>query len=189
VTPSPRKSSSSKRRGSAPRRPADPKPQPFVVRRSRIAGRGAFAVRRIEAGEHISDYAGEHISQREGDRRYDGKPHTFLFELDSRTLIDGGAGGNDSRFINHSCQPNCEATIEKKRIVITATRRIRAGEEITYDYSLPRDKALGAKEDALYPCRCGARGCRGTLLEPAPSRRAHRRKPRPARKGKRSSMT
>jgi SET domain-containing protein len=146
------------------------------VLRSAINGRGGFATRRIEAGDYIIEYAGERISQAEGDRRYGEKPYTLLFEVDARIVIDGGVDGNEARFINHSCGPNCEAGGERGKIVIRAMRRIRAGEELTYDYAFTRDDALGAAEDAIYPCRCGARGCRGSILV-ALEKPKRRRKP------------
>jgi uncharacterized protein len=144
---------------------------PVVVGRSGISGRGGFASRRIEAGEEFIEYTGERISQAEADRRYGKKPYTFLFEVSSRTVIDAAVGGNEARFINHSCRPNCEALIDRSRVTLTALRRIRQGEEITYDYILTRDPDLGAAEDALYPCHCGASNCRGTMLRPLPRRR------------------
>jgi SET domain-containing protein len=147
-----------------------------IVRRSSINGFGGFAARGFEAGEPIIEYTGERISHAEGDRRYDDLPYTFLFEVDSRTVIDAGVDGNEARFINHSCAPNCEALIERRRVIIHAMRRIRPGEELTYDYALPRDEKLGAAEDALYPCRCQARRCRGTILVPLPKRKRKARR-------------
>jgi SET domain-containing protein len=165
-----RRRPSSKRRAASRRGSKEAAPLPAViVRRSSLDGRGGFAARRLEAGDRVIEYAGQRISRREADRRDDttvrGRPHTFLFELTSRTVIDAAVDGNEARFINHSCQPNCEAVSERGKIIIRALRRIRTGEELTYDYALPRDKELGAAEDALYPCRCGARACRGTLLD------------------------
>jgi uncharacterized protein len=170
----------------APRKRAratGPEEPPLVIRRSSIHDRGAFATRRIAPGELVIEYEGERISWNEADRRYpddddDGPTHTVLFEIDSKTVIDGGAGGNDARFINHSCRPNCEAVDERRRIMIRAMRRIREGEELTYDYALTRDPELGAAEDARYPCRCGAKGCRGTILAPSRPRARRRRKRR-----------
>jgi uncharacterized protein len=167
--------------------PTKAKPPAVVVRGSRISGRGCFAGHRFEAGERVIEYAGERIPQAEGHRRYADKSYTFLFELDSRTFIDGEVGGNEARFINHSCRPNCKAVGERGRIVIRALRRIRSGEELTFDYALPRDASLGAAEDELYPCRCGARFCRGTILEPAQVRRPTGRAPRGSRLNSRRS--
>ena len=91
-------------------------PQPFVVRRSGIQGKGGFALRDIRKGERVAEYVGERISWKEADERYDddkmGRHHTFLFSVTKRTVIDAAFGGNDSRFINHSCDPNCEAVDE-----------------------------------------------------------------------------
>ena len=88
-------------------------PQPFVVRRSGIQGKGGFATRLIKKGERIAEYVGERISWKEADRRYDDegmrRHHTFLFSVNSRTVIDAATQGGDSRFINHSCDPNCPA--------------------------------------------------------------------------------
>jgi SET domain-containing protein len=145
-----------------------------VVRRSPIAGKGAFARRPIPKGTRIIEYVGERISHAEADRRYpeDGEhPHVLLFIVDRRTVIDAGVGGNAARFINHSCDPNCEAVIEDGRVFIEAIRDIAAGEELTYDYHLTRDDAEGPEIERLYPCHCGAPNCRGTMLRPRQSRR------------------
>lgn len=144
--------------------------QPFVVRESRIQGRGGYATRSIARGERVIEYVGERISTAEADRRYDdasmGRHHTFLFTVGRRTVIDAAVGGNDARFINHSCDPNCEAVEEGGRIFIYAMRDIRPGEELTYDYAYARDKDTTEEDEALYVCRCGAANCRGTILEP-----------------------
>lgn len=150
-------------------------PQPFVVKRSRIQGRGGFATRDIEKGERIIEYIGERISWREADERYDDdtmkRHHTFLFAVTSRTVIDGAVDGNDSRFINHACDPNCEAVDEKGHIYIDAIRPIAAGDELFYDYAYARDKSTTEEDEALYACRCGSPKCRGTILEPAPKKK------------------
>jgi hypothetical protein len=153
---------------------------PFEIRRSAIQGRGAFATRRIRKGERIIEYTGERISNAEADKRYDDermrRHHTYLFTLTQRTVVDGGAGGNESRFINHSCDPNCEAIIEDGRIWIDARRTIQKGEELAYDYKYER---MGGGDDAdeeKYPCQCGAVQCRGTILLPKRRKRGRRGK-------------
>ena len=153
------------------------KPAAFEIRRSAIQGRGAFATRRIRKGERIIEYTGERISNAEADKRYDDermhRHHTYLFTLTQRTVVDGGVGGNASRFINHSCDPNCVAIIEDGRIWIDAARTISKGRELTYDYQYER---MGGDDDAdeeKYPCHCGAGRCRGTIL--LPKRRTGRR--------------
>ena len=135
---------------------------------------GAFATRRIRKGTRLVEYVGERISPQEAGERYDDDrsehPHVLLFTVDERTVIDAGVGGNDARYINHSCEPNCEAVTVRRRVYIEALRTIEPGEELTYDYRLERPGRSKAWE-ARYACRCGAETCRGTMLEPAPKRR------------------
>jgi SET domain-containing protein len=149
---------------------------PFVIRRSKIAGRGAFATRRIRKGQRVIEYLGEIITQKESDRRYPdddkkGNHHTFLFELDKNKVIDASFGGNEARFINHSCDPNCEAIDEEGHIFIFARRNIMPGVELNYDYSYARTAGDGPKEEAQYPCYCGAKRCRGSIMEAKKRRR------------------
>ncbi len=145
-------------------------PQPFELRASSIQGRGAFATRAIRKGARIIEYLGERISQAVADERYDdtkmSRHHTFLFNVDEDTVIDAAHEGNDARFINHSCDPNCQAFLEGDRIFIYALRDIAVGEELSYDYSYDRTEDMGPEEEALYICRCGTQACRGTILAP-----------------------
>ncbi len=147
----------------------------FEVRSSSIHGLGGFAARRIRKGTRIIEYIGERITSEEADRRYAGDPsehpHVLLFVADKRTVIDAAVGGNEARFINHSCEPNCKAFTEKKRIFIYALRTIEEGEELTYDYNLTRDGRDDAETEKRYACHCGARTCRGTMLAPGKDRR------------------
>jgi hypothetical protein len=151
--------------------------QPFKVRRSRVHGHGAFAIRKIRKGARITEYLGDRISHREADRRYSQKQtdadHTFLFIVDRGVVIDAGLNGNDARFINHSCNPNCESVIDDRRVFIEATRTIQPGEELSYDYQIGRDRGDPPDVDEIYACRCGASGCRGSMLWP-PKRKVKR---------------
>jgi SET domain-containing protein len=139
------------------------------ARNSRIHGRGVYAVAPIKKGTRIIEYLGERISHAEADRRYalkgDDDGHTFLFIATSRTVIDASKGGNDARFVNHSCAPNCETVIEGGRVFVYAIRNIKPGEELGYDYQLTWESTDTAEELALYNCCCGARKCRGTMLD------------------------
>lgn len=170
-----------------------PDEQPFQIRRSRIQGRGAFATRPIKKGERIIEYTGERISWAEADRRYDdesmSRHHTFLFTVTNRTCVDAAVGGNDARFINHSCDPNCEAVIVNGRIYIDAIRNIRTGDELSYDYAYERDADTTEEEEQLYVCRCGAAKCRGTILTPPeePVRKTHHAASRHAAKKRKKS--
>ncbi|HEX6535337.1 MAG TPA: SET domain-containing protein-lysine N-methyltransferase [Gemmatimonadaceae bacterium] len=142
----------------------------FEIRASSIQGRGAFALRRIRKGTRLIEYTGEHISHDVADERYDddamGRHHTFLFTLDDDTVVDAAVGGNESRFINHSCDPNCQAVIEDERIFIESIRTIQPGEELVYDYQYERAEDADESDEARYPCHCGAPNCRGTILAP-----------------------
>jgi SET domain-containing protein len=150
----------------------------FVVRRSPIAGKGAFARRCLRAGERIVEYTGERISQEEADRRAGGGEaahrHTVFFEVDEETVIDASRGGNGARFFNHCCEPNCESVCEEGRIFLCAMRDISSGEELTYDYLLEPGEADRELWPRLYGCACGTRACRGSLLDPKYLRRVTR---------------
>ena len=150
------------------------------VLRSKVHGSGVFAERAIRKGKRVIEYIGERVSHAEADRRYDTKDendnHTFLFIVDRRTVIDAGVDGNDARFINHSCDPNCESVTEDRRVFIEAIRTIAAGEELAYDYQIQRDKDDPANIDEVFACRCGSASCRGTMLWPA-KRPAKKRRP------------
>jgi uncharacterized protein len=143
----------------------------YVVRNSKIHGKGVFAKRDIPKGTRIVEYLGDRISHKEADERYEGHDpndnHTFLFIVDRKTVIDGGVKGNDARFINHSCDGNCESEIEKARVYIEAIKDIRKGEELGYDYQIGRSKEDPPNVDEIYACRCGSPKCRGTMLWPA----------------------
>ncbi len=162
---------------------------PFAVRKSKIAGRGAFATRRIRKGQRIIEYVGERITHKEADRRYDDEAmrqhHTFLFSIDDTHVIDAAVNGNDARFINHACDPNCEAVDEDGHIFIEAIRNIQPGTELTYDYQFERDDADDPEVEARYPCLCGSPKCRGTILAP-PRKKRKRGKPGARKSGKRS---
>jgi SET domain-containing protein len=161
------------------------RPDMMRVRRSRVHGRGVFALRRIRKGTRVIEYLGDRLSHRQADRRYEHKDisdnHTFLFIVDRSVVIDAGVNGNDARYINHSCDPNCESLIDDRRVFIEAIRTIQPGEELTYDYQIGRDRNDPQDIDQIYACRCGAGKCRGSMLWPP------RRKARPPRRaGKRA---
>lgn len=143
---------------------------PFEVRDSPLAGKGAFTIRPIRKGERIIEYVGERIPHPVADARYDDESmeehHTFLFTVSSRTVIDASRGGNESRFINHSCEPNCETEIDKGRVYVFALRDIKVGEELAYDYGYERSGDETAKDERKYRCLCGTKSCRGTIMEP-----------------------
>src|SRR5712691_6436298 len=154
----------------------------FEVRHSLIHGYGVFAARRIRKGTVVIEYLGDRVSHAQADARYEGKDpndnHTFLFTVDAKTVIDAGVNGNEARYINHGCDPNCESTTVNKRIFIAAIRTIQPGEELSYDYQIQRDGDDASNVDEVYACRCGALNCRGSMLEaPKKPRKLARRAP------------
>jgi uncharacterized protein len=154
----------------------DGRRKPMIeVRHSPIHGYGVFALRKIRKGTTVIEYLGDRVSHEEADARYEDKDasdsHTFLFTVDSRTVIDAGINGNEARFINHGCDPNCQSVSLKKRVFIEAIRTIPPGHELSYDYQIQRDPEDAPDVDVIFACRCGAPSCRGSMLEP-------RKKPR-----------
>jgi uncharacterized protein len=160
----------------------------FEVRHSRIHGYGVFALRRIRKGTMVIEYLGDRVSHTLANERYEHKDpkdgHTFLFTVDAKTVIDAGVDGNEARFINHGCDPNCQTVNTGKRIFIEALRTVQPGEELAYDYQIQRDDDDPADVDVIFACRCGAKSCRGSMLEAPKKQRksSAKRKSSPKRK-------
>ena len=163
------------------------------VRKSKVHGKGVFATRRIRKGTRTVEYLGDRVTHAESDRRYEDHDvndnHTFLFIVDRGVVIDAGVNGNEARFINHSCNGNCESVIEKRRVFIEALRTIEPGEELNYDYQIGREKGDPPNVDEIYACRCGSPKCRGTMLWPPkrPKPKKAKSAARPKRVTKRAS--
>src|SRR4029078_3534749 len=126
------------------------------------------ATRHIPAGVRLIEYAGERLTPTEADARYpdvggEGHP-TFPFSIDADVVIVAAVGGNAARFINHSCDPNCDAVIEDGRIWIETIRDIEPGEARAYDYAYVLKERHTPAAKRRYPCTCGARNCRGSIL-------------------------
>jgi SET domain-containing protein len=118
-------------------------------------------------GELVGEYRGRLIdaaSQDDTSSARNADPaYTLLFALDDGLMIDAGMNGNSIRFMNHSCEPNCETSADGHRVFVHALRRIRPGEELTYDYNLrPADDDYDPEE---YACKCGSESCRGTMVD------------------------
>lgn len=147
-----------------------PTPLPFEVRHSPIQGAGAFATCHIPAGVRLIEYAGERLTPAQAEARYpesrDGMPrhHTFLFAIDDEVVVDAAVNGNEARFLNHSCAPNCDAVIDDHRIWIETVHDIEPGEELVYDYAYILEERHTPAAKRRFPCSCGAITCRGTIL-------------------------
>ena len=150
---------------SSARKPA----RAWRVLQSPVHGRGVFAARTIRKGETVIEYRGKRMTWDEACEQPasdESDPyHTFLFSLDDGRVIDAAIGGNAARWINHSCAPNCETyEDERGRVYAAARRKIRPGEELSYDYRLEIEGKVGKRLRKAYACHCGARRCRGTML-------------------------
>jgi SET domain-containing protein len=152
-------------------------PRNIALRRSPIHGNGVFATADIPAETTLVEYRGRRLAHADADEIYGDTletGHTFLFTLNDEYVIDANVQGNTARWINHSCAPNCEPLLvehpgadrAKDRVVIDAKRRIRAGEELTYDYGITLEVPQTAKLKKIWACRCGAKNCTGTMLRP-----------------------
>ncbi|MCD9030712.1 SET domain-containing protein-lysine N-methyltransferase [Luteimonas sp. Y-2-2-4F] len=152
-------------------------PLKIEARKSPIHGNGVFATRKIRKGERIVRYVGALRTHEDVDEAYgevEENGHTFLFTLNDDYVIDANVRGNIARWINHSCDPNCEAVVEeddkgrpeKDKVFIEALRDIARGEELTYNYGITLDERHTPKLKKLWGCRCGKPDCTGTMLQP-----------------------
>lgn len=162
--------------------------QRIEARNSPVHGKGVFALVDLEPKETLVEYVGEIIDWTEALARHPHDPaqpnHTFYFHVDETRVIDANVDGNRSRWINHSCDPNCEAQERAGRVFITTLRPIAAGDELFYDYGLVIDEPYTDALKAEYPCWCGAPACRGTLLSPKDDDTVLTATSKPAKKSK-----
>lgn len=151
-------------------------PRKIVRRNSAIHGNGVFALVDLPAKSRVIEYRGKRITHAQADRKYDGTldtGHTFLFTLNDKYIVDANEGGNTARWLNHSCDPNCESEVvvdrngdeKKDRVFIQTLRAIKAGEELTYDYGIVLEVPHTKRLKQLWACRCGSPECTGTMLK------------------------
>ncbi len=136
-------------------------PEYFTVKKSKIDHSGLFSTREILPNQRLIEYTGEMITNLEAERREkenEKKGQTYIFLLNDDSFIDAAVGGNDSKYINHSCDPNCTIVRRKGKIFIHSDRLIKPGEELTIDYSFDKD----SKKEI---CRCGSKNCRSFMNE------------------------
>ena len=141
----------------------------WFKKKSSLHGSGLFAASEIKKGAQVIEYIGDKITKKEGDKRAEkqikkaqknkNNGMVYVFELNNKYDIDGGVARNYARFINHSCDPNCEVEINDNQIWISSIKRIKKGLELTYNYGYPFDSDF---EDHI--CKCGAKKCVGYIL-------------------------
>ena len=152
-------------------------PKKIQARKSTIHGNGVFALEALAKGERVIEYKGLRRTHAEVDADDAGdveSGHTFLFTLNDDYVIDANYKGNDARWINHSCAPNCEAVIAEAegedrtadKVFIEAIRKIAPGEELTYNYGIVLAERHTARLKKIWACRCGSSKCTGTMLQP-----------------------
>lgn len=142
----------------------------WKVKSSKIHGKGIAATRNIKKGTRIIQYVGEIVSKKEGDKRSANRIKNYLksnrtgsvyiFELNKKYDIDGFFVYNKARYINHSCNPNCEVEVSNNQIWISSIKRINKGEELSYDYGYTFDK-VDYKD---HECKCGSKYCIGYII-------------------------
>lgn len=142
----------------------------IVVKKSRIHSTGVFAKKDIPKDTEILPYVGEKITKREGEKRGDREFEksrknkkngaVYLFSLNKRYDIDGNVPYNTAKFINHSCEPNCEVVLIGNEFWVIALRDIKKGEELAYNYGYDE---IEEYED--HPCNCGSSCCVGYILD------------------------
>ena len=142
----------------------------WYKKRSTLHGSGLFATSNIKKNEQVIQYIGDKVTKKEGDRRADIQLKkaeknkktgmVYVFELNKKYDIDGGILRNHARFINHSCDPNCEVDIIKNQIWISSIKNIKKGEELFYDYGYPFDK----DDYQDHPCKCKSKKCIGYII-------------------------
>jgi len=138
------------------------------IKKSKVDNRkGAFAKKDIPKGTRVIEYVGDKVTKKESDKRSDitfakakkdpNHGDFYIYEINKKYNIDGDVPWNTARFINHSCNPNCESDIIKSRVFIISIKDIKKGEELNYDYGID----LAVYED--YPCKCGSKNCIGYI--------------------------
>ena len=142
----------------------------WKVKKSKIHGTGVFATETIPKNTEVIEYIGEKISKGIGDKRSEKQikkslksseiGSVYIFELNKKHDIDGNKSYNKARFINHSCNPNCEVDIIKNRIWISSIKKIKKGEELSYDYGYEFDK----DDYTDHVCKCGSKNCIGFII-------------------------
>jgi len=141
----------------------------WYKKKSSLHGSGLFANCDIKKEEQVIQYIGDKVTKKEGDKRADiqikkaqkNKKNgmVYVFELNKKYDIDGGIARNYARFINHSCDPNCEVEITNNEIWISSIKRIKKYTELTYNYGYPFDSDF---EEHI--CKCGSKKCVGYIL-------------------------
>jgi hypothetical protein len=149
----------------------------LVIRQSKIHADGVYTTTPIKKRTIVAEYTGPRLTNSQADDIYEYSPRTYLFGLvDGEHVIDGDS---IAAFINHCCNPNCEADEVRGKVIIRSIRNIAADEELVYDYNLYD----GDPEDSA-PCWCGAKKCRGSMYSAKELKKRRKLKAAKGRNGK-----
>ena len=142
----------------------------WFKKKSPLHGSGLFAKNDIKKGSKVIQYIGDKVTKKEGDKRADRQIRkakkdknngmVYVFELNKRYDIDGDVDYNFAKYINHSCNPNCEVDIIKDEIWISSIKNIKKGDELSYDYGYTFDK----DDYKDHECKCGSKYCIGYII-------------------------
>ena len=142
----------------------------WIVKKSKVHGTGVFANHDTPKNTKIIQYIGDKVTKSEGDRRSaerikkylnrKNEGSVYIFELNKRYDIDGSPLYNKARYINHSCNPNCEVEIIKNEIWISSIKSIKKGNELNYDYGYPFDE----DDFSDHICKCDSKKCIGYII-------------------------
>lgn len=139
----------------------------WALKNSGIHNTGMFANRNIPKGTAIIEYVGERISKKESNKRCleweekarkKGEGLVYIFDLNRKWDLDGNVEDNPAKFINHSCQENCEAVNDDDHIWIYSKKDIKKGDELSFDYGYNLEHFMD------HPCRCGSDNCCGYIV-------------------------
>ena len=135
--------------------------QKYFRKKSGINNLGLFAKTDIKKGEKVIEYKGRKFTHKqvEENDRFDNSKAIYLFTLNERYVLDGDTKTNTAKYINHSCNPNCEVDIINGKIWIIAIKDIKKGDELSYDYGFGYDADF-----RQFPCKCGSKNCCGYIV-------------------------
>ena len=141
----------------------------WKVKKSKVHGTGVFATQDIKNGTKIIEYIGDKVTKKEGDKRSSERIKKYLnskisgsvyiFELNKKYDIDGSPLYNKARYINHSCNPNCEVEGKGLKLWIFSLKDIKKDEELSYDYGFSFDE-----DYKQFPCKCRSKNCCGFIV-------------------------
>lgn len=145
------------------------------VEKSGIHATGVFAAQDIPKGKVVIEYIGEKITKDESNRRLEasleelpgscGEGAVYIVDLDEEYDLDGDVPDNPAKYINHSCDPNCEMEIRDGRVFFRSLRDIKTGEELSFNYGYGIEDSETEEDLEDFKCNCGSPKCVGYMID------------------------